>query len=359
MSTVAPSALRLPRLRGRVLAVLLASVLLHLALLHWAQHVLDFALPPPPTSVTVELFTLPAPVTVGRTPQQRPPAPPPRAISTPPPAAPLASADTPPAPPPAIETAPTEPLPASPAPDNAPAPASPVVAERARGESALEATIVAFPRFGRFVSDTVAGSGLARLLGNTVIEWRIDDARYTASSVTTDDARNVFLQLTSEGRVEPAFGIAPERYVEKRITRAPVATNFQWDAGKVTFSGNNREVPLRPGVQDQLSFLAQLALIAQAFPDRLQPGMSVALEVASARDVRVYDLRVVGWEVTRTQLGLVDTLKLERALPEGAKEARIELWLAPTLHWLPARTRTILSGEQTIETVLKEVVIEQ
>jgi hypothetical protein len=358
MSTAALFAFRLPRLRGRVLAVLLASVFLHLALLHWAQRGLDFDLPPPPTSVTVELFTLPAPVAVGRTPQQRPPAPPPRAISTPPPV----SVDTPPASPPVIETAPPEPLPVPATPQDdaaAPAPAVPVVPETARGESALEATIVTFPRFGRFVSDTVAGSGLARLLGTTVIEWRVDTERYTASSVTADDAGNVFLRLTSEGRVEPAFGIAPERYVEKRITRAPVATNFQWDAGKVTFSGNNREVALRPGVQDQLSFLAQLALIAQAFPDRLQPGMSVALEVASARDVRVYDLRVVGWEVTRTQLGLVDTLKLERALPEGAKDARIELWLAPTLHWLPARTRTILSNEQTIETVLKEVVIEQ
>jgi hypothetical protein len=357
MSTAALSAFRLPRLRGRVLAVLLASVLLHLALLHWAQRGMQFDLPPPPTSVTVELFTLPAPVTVGRTAQQRPPAPPPRAISTPPPA----SAQTPP-PSPAIETAPPEPLPVPATPPEttaAPAPAVPVVPEASRGESPLEATIVAFPRFGRFVSDTVAGSGLARLLGTTVIEWRVDDARYTASSVTTDDAGNEFLRLTSEGRVEPAFGIAPERYVEKRITRAPVATNFQWDAAKVTFGSNNREVALRPGVQDQLSFMAQLALIAQAFPDRLQPGMSVALEVASARDVRVYDLRVVGWEVTRTELGQVDTLKLERALPEGAKDARIELWLAPTLNWLPARTRTILSNEQTIETVLKEVVIEQ
>jgi hypothetical protein len=358
MSTAALSAFRAPRLRGRVLAVLLASVLLHLALLHWAQRGMDFDLPPPPTSVTVELFTLPAPVTVGRTPQQRPPAPPPRAISTPPPA----SAQTPPPPAPAVETVPPEPLPVPAVPPDRPAepvPAVPAVPEAARGESALEATIVAFPRFGRFVSDTVAGSGLARLLGTTVIEWRVDDARYTASSVTTDDAGNVFLRLTSEGRVEPAFGIAPERYVEKRITRAPVATNFQWDAAKVTFSNNNKEVPLRPGVQDQLSFMAQLALIAQAFPDRLQPGMSVALEVASAREVRVYDLRVVGWEVTRTELGLVDTLKLERALPEGARDARIELWLAPTLNWLPARTRTILSNEQTIETVLKEVVIEQ
>jgi hypothetical protein len=248
-----------------------------------------------------------------------------------------------------------------PAPPEAPpvAAAPPLAPQPARGESPLEATIVAFPRFGRFVSDTTGGSGLLRLQGTTTIEWRIDNARYSASSVTTDDAGNVFLQLNSEGRVEPDFGVAPERYVEKRIGRAPVATNFQWDAAKVTFSNTNREVPLQPGVQDQLSFMAQLALIAQAFPDRMQPGMPVALQVAGTRDVRVYDLRVVGWELTRTQLGMVDTLKLERALPEGAKDPRIELWLAPTMNWLPVRTRTVFNADQVIETVLKEVVIEQ
>lgn len=355
--TAAQPAPRLPRLRGRVLAVLAASVALHLVLLHWARKELDFDLPPAPTSVTVELFTLPAPITVGRQAQVRPPAPPPRSIT--PPAE--ASAPSAPAPTPAPEPAP--PAPEAPVQQQDPAPAEtpaapPVAPQPARGESPLESTIVAFPRFGRFVSDTIGGSGLLRLQGTTTIEWRIADARYTASSITTDDAGNVFLQLNSEGRVEPGFGVAPERYVEKRISRPPMATNFQWDSAKVTFSNTNREVPLRPGVQDQLSFMAQLALIAQAFPDRMQPGMPVALEVAGTRDVRVYDLRVVGWELTRTQLGLVDTLKLERALPEGAKDARIELWLAPTMNWLPVRTRTVFNGDQVIETVLKEVLIE-
>jgi hypothetical protein len=357
MNAAALPVSRLPRWRGRVLAVLAASLALHLVVLLWAGRKLDFEPPPPPTSVTVELFALPAPVTLGRTPQRRPPAPPQGAITPP---APGASAAPVPAPPIAAPPIPVEPVPAEPVPvpETAAPPLAPAEQAR-RGESPLESTIVAFPRFGRFVSDTVAGSGLLKLIGTTTIEWRIDDARYSASSVTTDDAGNVFLQLSSEGRVEPQFGVAPERYVEKRISRPPLATNFQWDAAKVTFSNTNREVPLRPGVQDQLSFMAQLALIAQAFPERMQPGMPVAIEVAGTRDVRVYDLRVVGWELTRTQLGMVDTLKLERALPEGSKEPRIELWLAPTMNWLPARTRTVLNNEQTIETVLKEVVIEQ
>jgi hypothetical protein len=134
-----------------------------------------------------------------------------------------------------------------------------------------------------------------------------------------------------------------------------VAVNFQWDAGKVSFSASSAEYPLNDGVQDQLSFMAQLALLAQAFPDRFQPGMPVAMEVAGTRSLRVYDFRVIGWEAIATPTGMLDTLKLERVVPAGARDARIALWLAPSLRWLPARTRTALPNDDVIETVLKDV----
>jgi hypothetical protein len=101
--------------------------------------------------------------------------------------------------------------------------------------------------------------------------------------------------------------------------------------------------------------MAQLALLAQAFPDRFQPGMPVALEVAGTRHVRVYDFRVIGWEVLSTATGTLDTLKLERVVAPGGRDPRIALWLAPSLRWLPARTRTTLPNEDVIETVLKDV----
>ena len=246
-------------------------------------------------------------------------------------------------------------LPASPD-DAAPLPESavgPLVEPR------LSAVAVSFPRFGRFVSDTTVAQGLLRLLGSTSIEWRIADGQYSAKSDTYDDSGRVYVSLTSEGRIDPEFGVAPERYVEKRLNRAPLATNFQWSQGKVTFSNSSRELPLRPGVQDQLSFLAQLALIAQAFPERLRPASGLALEVAGTRDLRTYEFAVVGWERLSLPVGTVDTLKLERIVPGEGRDLRIELWLSPDHRWLPARTRTVLPNDQTVETVLREVKIGQ
>jgi hypothetical protein len=342
---------------GRFAVMLLASLALHLWWLAVARRELSFELPPPARALTVELFVLPAPVSVGNLPRQTPAAG--TASKAPRPVAPVAPI-TPPSDMPPLDEPPASPAPEDPAPLTAGVGEVPPLADGPAAPSVdprLGAAAVSFPRFGRFVSDTTVYQGLLRLLGSTSIEWRIADGRYSAKSDTYDDSGRVYAALTSEGRIDPEFGVAPERYVEKRLNRAPLATNFRWSERKVTFSNTDRELPLRPGLQDQLSFLAQLAVIAQAFPERLLPGSGLALEVAGTRDLRVYELAVIGWERLSLPVGTVDTLKLERILPGGGRDLRLELWLSPAHSWLPARTRTVLPTEQTIETVLREVKI--
>jgi hypothetical protein len=224
--------------------------------------------------------------------------------------------------------------------------------------SPLDAVLVSFPKFGRFVSDTRYIKGLLRLGGTTTIEWRIGTDRYEARSVTMSEFNGHALTLTSSGEVRPNAGVAPVRYTEKRGDRAPQATNFQRAAGKITFSSSTAEVPLQDGAQDQLSFMAQLALIAQAFPERMQPGMAIALEVAGNRNTRVYDLRVIGRETIVTPAGSIETLKLDRVVQPGTRDPRIQLWLAPSMRWLPVKTYTTLSNGDEIETLLRAVVFE-
>lgn len=393
-----PAAAR-PRNAWRVAAVLALTLALHLWAFDRARRELAFELPPlEETVLQAQLFKMPAPVAVARE-ASPPPRPRPARAITPPPAAPAPGAaagiekspepEAPTEPGAAEPEVPTEdaekPEPEAPsteatlpeeeeadAPDGAAeAPAGPIgptadtllqsAPANAMGQtlySPLDAVMVSFPRLGRFVSDTRYAKGLLRVLGQTTIEWRIGADRYEATSVTADDSGRTLLTLSSQGGVQPAVGVAPLRYVERRASRAPVAVDFLWDARKVAFSASNAQFPLHDGVQDQLSFMAQLALLAQAFPHRFQPGMPVALEVAGTRNLRVYDLRVVGWEAIRTGTGVIDVLKLERVIAPGARDARIELWLAPDLHWLPARTRTTLANGEEIETVLREVRFE-
>jgi hypothetical protein len=355
--------LKPPARVGRVVAVLAASVALHLWVLDRARSELDFDLPAPTTTVQAELFRLPAPIAVGSQPAAAP-APPrraPRAITPPPVAAVPAPA---PAPAPVIVE---EPAPAAapettdlPIPDDAllPSTTANALPLDPPPPTPIEAVMVSFPKVGRFVSDASYVKGLLRMFGTATVEWKIGADAYEATSVTTDDSGRVLLSLTSSGAVRADIGVAPVRYTEQRLSRAPVAVNFQWDARKVTFSASSSEFPLNDGVQDQLSFIAQLALLAQAFPDRLQPGAPVALEVAGTRNLRIYDFRVTGWEAIRTGVGVIDALKLDRVVVPGSREARIEVWLAPSMRWLAARMRVTNPNEEVIETVLREVHFE-
>lgn len=358
------------RWRLRVALVLLVTLLLHALVLDRARRELGFELPPPQQTIQAELFRMPAQIAVASQPAAAPPRPArPRAI-----AAPAAATAPSPA---AAETAPvaaTEPQPSTPdtTPRDEPA-AGPAVdplnmdllpsaPANALGGAALtspiDAVLVSFPKYGRFVSDTRYIKGLLRLGGTTTIEWRIGADSYEARSVTMTEFNGHALTLTSSGQVRPNVGVAPVRYTEKRGDRAPQATNFQWNAGKITFSGSTVEVPLQEGAQDQLSFMAQLALIAQAFPERMKPGMAIALEVAGNRNTRVYDLRVIGVETLTTPAGTIETLKLDRVVQPGTRDPRIQLWLAPSMRWLPVKTYTTLANGDEVETLLREVVFE-
>lgn len=351
---------------GRLLVVVLASLALHVALLWTAQQRLDFEQRPPPPELTVqaELFVLPKPIVIEEAaPRKSPPRRPARAI-TPPAAQPQPAAEpaadaTPELPP----EAPAEGMAGALETEAAPPPRAESAAEpRSTTESefdlGLEEVVVGFPKYGRFVSDIVAARGLLRAVGTATTEWRVQKDSYTAMSDVVIDSGQTVLTLHSEGEVRSRSGIAPVRYTEKRYQRAEEATNFQWDTGKVTFSSTDAEFPLYQGAQDQLSFLAQLALLAEAFPDHFQPGGTIALQIAGRRDVRLYHMRMTGWEMITTPAGSFQTLKLERAVPAYERQTGVELWLAPSLRWLPARSRFTRSG-WAIETNLRQVSFQE
>jgi len=201
--------------------------------------------------------------------------------------------------------------------------------------------------------------GWLRFFGTTVIEWRINANEFQARSETHDDHGSEWLILTSQGRVLPDAGVAPEGYTEKVRNRAEVSAYLDLEQGRVTFSSSPKELPWIRGTQDRLSFMAQLALVAQAFPERLVPEQPIRLPVAGPRDVRLYDLRIVGRETIGTPSGVYDAIKIDRFVgPEQKNEPRIELWLVPELHYLPVRTRTTFADGGVLETLLREVTLE-
>lgn len=141
--------------------------------------------------------------------------------------------------------------------------------------------------------------------------------------------------FTSTGTIT-AEGLAPKRYARK--FRTELAAHFDYEKKRVTFSANTPDRVLLPGAQDQLSVMMQLAAMLAGEPARYPPGTSITLETIGQRDVETWVVTIEGEEKLSLPGGDIMTIKLSR----GARrefDQKTELWLAPSLGYLPARIK--------------------
>ncbi|MBC7955574.1 MAG: DUF3108 domain-containing protein [Cytophagales bacterium] len=186
--------------------------------------------------------------------------------------------------------------------------------------------------------------------GNGELQWRPTASGYRARLEGRLGGFSI-LTWASEGSFDAA-GLAPVRYTDKRRGKGEQAANFQRQAGKISFSGPSTEYPLLQGSQDRLSWMIQIAAIASADPKRLAQGARVTMYVVGARgDADVWSFVVQGGEDLITGDTTVRTIKLLRE-PRKPHDTRVEVWLAPSLHHLPARARLTSEGS-TLELQLQ------
>ena len=341
--------------RTRAVLVLLATLLLHALLLQGVHRTLVGTETEPSgevAPVTARLLPPPAPV---QTPAAPPAAPRPRpAPAVRKPAAVVAPAPVEAAPQAALRETPTAQQDAQTATDEAKAATAAPEAEQApvaesepeefdASGAPLRAALArlpslpaALPAAARYVYRTT-NSELRLATGTTTVDWALaGDGRYRLRMATTALGITV-LELESSG-VLREFGLAPDRYVETRVRRSAEAANFDWDGRRVTFSAKEHERALVDGAQDRISFQFQLMLLGQAQPERFRPGAKMVLLMAGRDDMTTYRFRSIGRETTPTGAGPMEAVRIER-IPEKESDAKIEVWLVPTLSWLPVRLR--------------------
>ncbi len=140
----------------------------------------------------------------------------------------------------------------------------------------------------------------------------------------------------SQGQLSPQ-GLAPVRFSDKR--RSEIAAHFNAEKRLITYSANTPDAPLRPLQQDQLSVFIQLASWVAGDPAHFIPGTRITVPVSSARGPDFWLFNVDGPEALTTPNNpRLPTLKLHRLLQKETDTAG-ELWLAPNLHYLPARIK--------------------
>ncbi|MBK1715599.1 DUF3108 domain-containing protein, partial [Rubrivivax gelatinosus] len=179
--------------------------------------------------------------------------------------------------------------------------------------------------------------------GEFVLDWSPGDGSYRL--VLADDAGDGWASRGALG----AHGLEPERLVERRRGRDRRAANFRRDVGRISYSGLEQQHALLPGAQDRLSWLAQLAAVVAAAPQRFVPGAAVELFVAGTRgDAALRRFEVVALEALELPAGPVPAaLRLASAAP-APYEPKLEVWLDPARGWLPVRWRSEVAANGTV-----------
>jgi len=196
----------------------------------------------------------------------------------------------------------------------------------------------------------------ASAAGAAEIEWRRDAGAFSLRVATRVDGRPP-REWQSVGGFDAA-GLAPVRLVERDDGRDKRAVNFDRDGARVRFSGASGALAIAPGAQDRWSWVAQLAAIAEADARRAPrrggadaPARQWDLQVASLRgELERWtfrelptgelpaELRAPGKERPSADGRAPDLLHVLRA-PVRPYDLRIEAWLSPSLHHLPAGLR--------------------
>ncbi|MGI4778710.1 MAG: DUF3108 domain-containing protein [Janthinobacterium lividum] len=176
--------------------------------------------------------------------------------------------------------------------------------------------------------------------GSGEFSWKRTGDRYEARLKGTVAGFSI-VNWASSGGFDTA-GVAPERYLERRIGKSDREAVFRRDVAKVDFSGVSPDIALLPGTQDRLSWLVQLPAILAAEPAKTRSGARVAMYVVGVRGHgEVWTFVSSGAESIKTPSGTVRAVKLTREL-QKAEDTRAEVWVDPARQFLPAQIRLTL-----------------
>lgn len=167
------------------------------------------------------------------------------------------------------------------------------------------------------------------------IHWTSDGSRYEMIVSVPLPFVGTFT-YESRGHID-AFGLAPDRYVEKRGRRPEEVTTFDRASKRIGFTQTSATLGLPEGAQDRFSMVMQLASLVRGAPDTYRPGVTRAFYVADDDSGELWPIETIGDESIRTAEGFLETRHFMRLPRREGDRRRIDVWLAPSLGWLPAR----------------------
>src|SRR5690606_23213818 len=127
----------------------------------------------------------------------------------------------------------------------------------------------------------------------------------------------------------------PDVYREKRFRKAETSTNFQAKHNSIHFSYNTTTVPRGGKEQDPISVIWQLAGIGRSGSDRFSAGNEIDLLVGGTKKVSMWLMQIIDQQDIVIKGETVSTWHITRIPKIGAREQKLDLWLAPQKNWYP------------------------
>ena len=279
--------------------------------------------------------------------------------SAPAPAPAPASVDEPPVaaePTPPIQAEAPQPQPLPPVTLAEPLMAAPAPAPEASAADRAAGSSFVWPGSTR-LSYVLTGNFRGEINGSAQVEWVRVGSRYQVHLdviVGLPIAPLITRRMSSEGDIT-AEGLAPQRYDEdtKMMFRDRRRLTMHFEPDAVVMANGQRRATL-PGVQDTASQFVQLSYLFSVKPELLVVGGAVEVPLALARKVDRWTYDVTAREPLSTPFGAVDTfhLKPRRADPTG-NELTAEIWIAPSLQYLPVRIRIRQDADTYIDLLIE------
>jgi hypothetical protein len=180
------------------------------------------------------------------------------------------------------------------------------------------------------------------LHGSARVEWRRDGAHY---QVEVDTEVGIFFtdHSMSDGHIG-AEGLMPDRWEETRRLPFVRPQQYALQFGPDIVTLQTGQVVARPErVQDSASQFVQFVYLFTLHPDWLQPGRVIEMPLALPRRVGRWLYDVHEPETLSLPFGQIQAIRLSPR-PESVRpnEVAVEMWIAPSLQYLPVRARFTL-----------------
>lgn len=223
-------------------------------------------------------------------------------------------------------------------------------APAASAPAAPDATTFDWPPSTR-LSYRVSGDVRGPVEGDARVEWLRQGLRYQVHLDLTV-ALLASRRISSDGVITPA-GLSPRRYDEETriVLREPRRVAIDFGPEQVRMA-DGRLLPRPEGVQDSASQFVQMTWLFNARPELLQPGQSVAFPLALPRRIDPWIYDIAGAGPIATPAGELHAVHVRPRREAGGGDLTVELWVAPSLQYLPVRLLIRQGRAVTLELLL-------